>query len=459
LPDFVSTLLLFTNNKRTSSDVWIYNRFQHFCYLLTFKTIKQEITIPSNWKSGDYYLECIFKNKGKTWEDKKEFVVKTPQDYYNLFIIPKLNENNEITTKVCFSTKAIEELPASLSVNYYYKGNIINVFGPVEVKLKNKVQCLENKYKIPNFVDKRELTIEASLILDNNLELKKGTTINKPLKISLECDKKLTTPLDNRITCSLITNEEGQAIVGLANREAIINPIFDEKLKEAFFNSKIINVSKIATFQLKTNIPYKKAKVIAIFKDKEGFVYTSEFNLTIIPKVAEIKTAQTFSDLKYNNKPVVEKNLIFSQDVVICSKSNENVKIKVEAEPDNEMAIIPLDNVKRLELAPKQCLTTSFLFKGGKYLTAKQYNINYNIYLEEGNQSYLISSKSIKAIATKEYYQQKEPKKEVNLWPLVIIILVLIIIGVILYIILRKKRKVVEINANQGGMQWKYFTT
>jgi len=420
-------------------------------------SLDYQFTVPSDWKEGTYTLSCRAWIRGGEWTDEKQFAVEIPADFVTFFVRAYMKEG-KVHASACYSTEALKPLDASLFFRYRTGEGVVYAEGPIRVKLGNSVECTESSWKPPEFIDPREISVEASLRWSGG-EISRTADLGAArADITLQCDRDVVTPEDPRITCTLYANTQGTALFGVVPKGVDVPPVYDEGVKQILRAVQEVNVDRTAVVTLGlSGVKIQEAKVVAVFRDSEGLVTVSEYPIEIVPVAAEITSVKTFTDDYYQNdsqKPVVGEKDEFYQDVTVCSRSAEPITVKVVVDTPNDLVATALSNSATIELAPKQCVTKTFVFRTGRYVPAAPINITYSLYLLKGDRTYLLKSKTYDGPASARYYevQDMKPIRVKKELVLLAILGIVVVIGLV-YWWTRRKRKVEEVTAYEPQVQ------
>lgn len=414
-------------------------------------SLDYQFTVPSDWKEGTYTLSCRAWTRGGEWADEKQFAVEIPAGFVTFFVRAYMKEG-KVHASACYSTEALKPLDARLFFRYKTGEGVVYADGPIGVKLGNSVECTHSSWKPPEFIDPREISVEASLRWSGG-EISRSADLGAArADVTLQCDRGVVTPEDPRITCTLYTNARGPALIGVVPRGVDVPPVYGEGVKRILRAAEEVNVDRTAVVTIGlSGVKIQQAKVVAVFMDGEGLVTVSEYPIEIVPVAAEITSVKTFTHDYYQNdrqKPVVGEKEEFYQDVTVCSRSAEPITVKVVADTPNDLVATALSNSATVELAPKQCVTKTFVFRTGRYVPAAPIHITYSLYLLEGEEQYLLKSRTYDGPASARYYEVQDMrpitvKKELVLTA---VLGTVAVVGLV-YWWTRRKRKVEEVTA------------
>jgi len=410
-----------------------------------------QFTVPSDWQSGTYSISCRAWTQGGEWTDEKQFKVQIPSDFVTFFIRAYMKDG-KVHASACYSTEALKPLQGTVVFKYYGKQGVLSLDGPMRVTMSNRVQCVDSSWAPPAFVDPRSIKVSATLQWSGGDISQTADLGSAREDVHLQCDRNTITPEDPKVTCTLYTESQGNAMVGLAPAGVDVPPVYDGGVMKILSAAREVNVDRTAVFTLPVSgVRFQSAQVVAVYRDSEGFVSVATYPVEIVPVAAAITSVQTFANQYYNNdtqKPVVAENENFYQYITVCSRSSDPITIKMVASTPNDLVATALSNTVTVQLAPKQCVTKTFVFRAGRYLPTAPIGITYSLYLAKGGKTYLLGSKTYQGPAPSKYYaiQNSHPvnvrKELVGL----VLIGVIAVLGFV-YWITRKKRRVEEVTS------------
>ena len=418
--------------------------------------MKYEYTVPSGWQEGQYSISCRAWRQGGEWTDEKQFTVEIPPDYVTFFVRAYL-QDGKVHASACYSTEAMKPLDATIMFKYRTDDGVLFADGPIRVKLGNSVECVSSSWAPPQFVDPRKVSVSAVLRYSGG-EIEKTSTLGAERSdVVLQCDRNVVTPEDPKITCTLYANDSGVAVFGAVPSQVSVPPVLDGA-KQVLSAEKEVNVNRTAVVTLSlAGVRFQNAKIVTVYRDSEGFVTVKDFPVQVVPVAAVITSVQTFTKDYYRDdqqKPVVGQKEDFYQDVTVCSRSAEPITVKVVADTPNDLVATALTNTVTLELAPKQCVTKTFVFRTGRYVPSAPIGITYSVYLEKSDREFLLSSKTYRGPASSDYYAMQNARPTVVSGRLVVLAVAGIILAIgLAYWITRGRRKVKEVTAYEPSVQ------